>query len=107
MECVRGTLICRCPGVEGFLLPGARGRQARVRLYADDTTTVLKDLRNLLSCVNVYEKGTVAKLNRPKTEVMWVGSWRFRFDEPLGLTWVTKMKILVVDFGIIPAEHFN
>ena len=107
---VLASLIRRCPGVEGFLLPGARGRQARVRLYADDTTTVLKDLRSLsqlFSCVNVYERGTGAKLNRTKTEAMWLGAWRFRSDEPLGLTWVKKMKILGEVFGTIPTEHFN
>ena len=107
---VLASLIRRCPEVEGFLLPGARGRQARVCLYADDTATVLKDprsLSNLFSCVNVYERGTGAKLNRTKTEAMWLGAWRCRSDEPLGLTWVKKMKILGVVFGNIPTEHFN
>ena len=109
---VLASLIRRCPGVEGFLLPGARGRQARVRLYPDDTTTILKDLgslSNLFSCVNVYEKGAPpgAKRNRTKTEAMWLGAWRFRSDEPLGLTWVKKMKILGAVFGTIPTEHFN
>ena len=107
---VLASLIRRCPEVEGFLLPGAMGRQARVRLYADDTTTVLKDLRSLsnpFSCVNVCERGTGAKLNRTKTEAMWLGDWTCRSDEPLGLSWVKKMKNLVVVFGTIPRDHFN
>ena len=35
-----------------------------------------------------------AKLNISKTEVMWLGAWRSRDDQPFGLTWVTKMKLL-------------
>ena len=38
---------------------------------------------------------------------MWLEAWRFRSDEPLGLTWVKKMKIMGVVFGTIPKEHFN
>ena len=30
---------------------------------------------------------------------MWLGTWRSRADQPFGLTWVTKMKILGVVFG--------
>ena len=30
---------------------------------------------------------------------MWLGAWRSRTDQPFGLTWVTKMKILGVVFG--------
>ena len=44
---VLASLIRSSPGIEGFLLPGARGLQARVRLYADDTTAILRNLRSL------------------------------------------------------------
>ena len=107
---VLASLIRSSPGIEGFLLPGARGLQARVRLYADDTTAILRNLRsltNLFDCVSVYENGSGAKLNRSKTEAMWLGAWRSRSDEPLGLTWVKKMRILGVIFGTIPTEHLN
>ena len=107
---VLASLIRSSPGIEGFLLPGARGLQARVRLYADDTTAILRNLRsltNLFDCVTVYENGSGAKLNRSKTEAMWLGAWRSRSDEPLGLTWVKKMRILGVIFGTIPTEHLN
>ena len=59
----------------------------------------MKDYRslvNLFEQISVYEKGSGAKLNRSKTEAMWLGAWRNRTDEPLGLTWVRKMKILGV-----------
>ena len=38
---------------------------------------------------------------------MWLGAWRSRSDEPLGLTWLKKMKILGVVFGTIPTENLN
>ena len=40
---VLAPLIRRSPAIEGFLSPGASCRQARVRLYADDTTHRAKE----------------------------------------------------------------
>ena len=97
---VLANLIRSSPGIEGFLLPGSRGQQARVRLYRDDTTTILRDLRsldNLFDCIDVYERGTGAKLNRSKTEVMWLGAWRSCSDDPFGLTWVPNIPKVLCD----------
>ena len=38
---VLASLFLSSPEIEGFLLPGARGQQARVRRYEDDTTAIL------------------------------------------------------------------
>ena len=107
---VLASLIRRSPEIEGFLLPGADGLQARARLYADDVFAVLKNLKSLetlLSSIDLYESGTGARLNKSKTEAMWLGAWRSRSDEPLGLTWVKKMKVLGVFFGTVPVELDN
>ena len=107
---VLASVIRRSPQIEGFLLPGADGLQARARLYADDVFAVLKSLRSLetlLSSIDLYEKGTSARLNKSKTEAMWLGAWRSRSDEPLGLTWVKKMRVLGVFFGTVPVELDN
>ena len=88
-------------------MPGADGLQARARLYADDVFALLKSLgslETLLSSIDLYEKGTGARLNKSKTEAMWLGAWRSCCDEPLGLTWVKKMKVLGVFFGTVPVE---
>ena len=101
---VLANLICRSPEISGFYLPGAKEQQVRVRLYADDTTCVIKDVRSLtklFECVHVYDLGSGGKLNRSKTEAMWLGAWMSRADEPLGLTWVRKMKALGVSFGTV------
>ena len=104
---VLACLIRNSKSVRGFLLPGAKGKHFKVRQYADDTTSFVKDynsLASLFSLISIYEKGSGAKLNRSKTEAMWLGAWRDRTDEPLGLTWVRKMKILGVFFGTVPVE---
>lgn len=96
--------------IRGFLLPGARGLQFKVAQYADDTTAIVKDYRSLVclfEAISLYERGTGAKLNRSKTKAMWLGAWKNCRDEPLGLTWVRKVKILGVVFGVENTERDN
>lgn len=107
---VLACLIRNCQNIRGFLLPGAGGKQFKVRQYADDTTSFVKDynsLKALFDLITLYEKGSGARLNRSKSEAMWLGAWRLRADEPLGLTWVRKMKVLGVFFGTVPVEADN
>jgi len=96
--------------IEGFLLPGARGLQFKVCQYADDTTAFVKSEKSLYALFNVisdFERGSGAKLNRSKTEALWLGSWKDRTDEPLGLAWVRKTKILGIVFGTRDVERDN
>ena len=52
-----------------------------------------------------------AKLNnsksKTKTKKMWLGSCKDCRDEPLGLTWVKKVKILGIVFGVENVELYN
>ena len=61
----------------------------------------------LLEVISTYERGSGAKLNRSKSEAMWVGSWKDRDNQPFGLTWVKKIKILEVFFGVIDVQCDN
>lgn len=82
---------------KGFLLPGARGLQFKVCQYGDDTTAFVKSekyLNALFDVLTDFERGSGAKLNQSKTEALWLGAWKDRTDEPLGLTWVRKTKLL-------------
>lgn len=82
------------PHVKSFLLPSVKDTCFKIRNYADDTTTFLRDLPSLAALFNVvslYERGSGAKLNRSKTEAMWVRAFKWREDEFFG-TWVKKMK---------------
>ena len=63
--------------------------------YADDTTAFVKDERSLHALFNIigdFERGSGVKLNRTKTEALWLETWKDRPDEPLGLSWVKKAK---------------
>ena len=88
--------------IEGFLLPGAGGLQFKVSQYADDALVFLKSersIRELLNVVRDYERGSGAKLNTTKSEIMWLGRWRTFGAAPFGLKLVTKMRILGVFFS--------
>ena len=107
---VLAVVIRASPQIEGFLLPGASGLQFKVSQYADDTTVFVKDERSLSTLfekIALYERGSGAKLNRKKTKAMWLGQWRDRGDEPLGLNWVNKMKLLGIVFGTVNVERDN
>ena len=107
------VLACKIrasPDVRGFLLPGASGLEFRVCQYADDTTAFVKDERSLHALFNIiadFERGSGAKLNRAKIEALWLGAWKDRPDEPLGLSWVKKTKILGIVFGSVNVECDN
>ena len=73
---VLGSNIRKCQLIEGFRLPGAAGLQFKVAQYADDTTSFVCDISSLhvlLHFIEIYEKGTGTKLNRIKSEAVWVG----------------------------------
>ena len=96
--------------IEGFLLPGAGGLQFKVSQYADDTTAFVKNERSLFAlfeAISHFERGSGAKLNRAKTEALWLGAWKDRPDQPLGLSWVKKIKILGVFFGTLNVDRDN
>ena len=107
------VLACKIrasPDVKGFLLPGAGGLEFRVCQYADDTTAFVKDERSLHALFNIigdFERGSGAKLNKTKTEALWLGAWKDRPDEPLGFSWFKKAKILGIVFGSVNVDRDN
>ena len=107
---VLAAKIRATPEIEGFLLSGARGKCFKVGQYAHDTTGFLRSLQSLrvlFDVISLYEKGSGARLNRSKSEAMWLGAWKAREDQPFGLSWVRKMKILGVVFGVVDVLRDN
>ena len=109
---VLSTQIRKCKGIEGFLLPGAGGLQFKISQYADDALNFLKSersVRQLLSVVRDYEKGSGAKLNTSKSQMMWLGRWRAYTASPFGFKLVSKMRILGVFFsnGLVSVDDDN
>jgi len=107
---VLGETIRTDKTITGFLLPGAHGKEFRLAQYADDTTLYIKTDRSLQQVLNVvqrYENASGARLNKTKTEAMWLGQWSGRTDTPHGLKWVKKMRILGIVFGHGEVETDN
>lgn len=58
--------------------------------YADDMNvgvTSMSALDELMKTLEKYERATNAKINKDKTEALWVGKWRNRQDNPHNLKW--------------------
>ena len=85
-ECL--ACLVRTSPINGFLVLGCAGASSVVSQYADDTTLLLRDLESVgkvLALVDFYGSASGAKLNREKSEAMWLGKWTSRTDQPLGL----------------------
>lgn len=54
-----------------------------------------------------FERGFGVKFNRFKTEVLWFGVWKDRIDELFSFTWVRKIKIFGIFFGLVDVERDN
>ena len=66
------------------------GKHFKLSQYADDLMTVVTDdnsVNEIFKVLNRFELATNAKINRSKTEALWVGGWRTRMDTPLNLKW--------------------
>ena len=71
--------------------------------YADDTTAAVTDMTSmheLFHTLDKYQKATNAKVNKDKTEALWVGKWKNRQDKPLDLKWINdSVKVLGIYVG--------
>jgi hypothetical protein len=80
------------PMIRGIPLPGAT-EDCKISQYADDTNifvTDLKSVRKILILVELFEFASAAKLNKQKSVGMWLGKWRGRVDQPVGLQWTSE-----------------
>ena len=69
---------------------------------ADDTTTFLEDeksLENMLNILSTFEQFAGLKLNKTKTEAMWMGKNRHNQNTPLGIKWVNQINSLGIFFS--------
>ena len=73
--------------IKGFKF---NNQEFKLQQYADDLMTVVVEIESIAEIFEVlrrYELATNARLNRTKTEALWVGGWRNRTDTPYGLKW--------------------
>lgn len=84
------------------------GTEIKVLQYADDTSVILKDIQSakkFLKTVDTFGQFSGLKLNKGKTEAIWLGSNRHRTDTPLDIAWSqTPVRVLGVYVSYDKAE---
>ena len=76
--------------------------EIKIIQMADDTTLFLRDLPSLklaLNIINRFHLFAGLKLNKGKTEAMWLGKWRHSLEKPAGLKWVKEVHSLGIFFS--------
>ena len=88
------------PNIVGFTVTGEKIISAH---YADDATIIITQnqcFKEVIKEIEDYEQASGAKVNYGKTKGLWIGSWKGRTDEPLGITWTSgSVKNLGIYFG--------
>ena len=62
---------------------------------------------NILDTFDTYGKASGSKVNRDKTEGMWLGRFKNRTDRPLDIKWVRSTESLGVFFGYDNIQSSN
>ena len=82
------------------------GMEIKVSAYADDTALILdgteNSLRAALKTCEEFEGVSGLKLNKSKTNIMWIGKNKNRHDslcEECGLNWTKQVNYLGVEIG--------
>ena len=77
--------------------------EQKIAQFADDTSVTLtstESINELFKTLKDYEKATNAKINKEKTEGLWVGKWKNRTDKPHNLLWKNNhVKFLGIYIG--------
>ncbi len=88
--------------------------EIKILSYADDTTALLRDesdAEKLLQFLKRFEKYSGLKINKHKTEGLWLGNKKFSNFKPLGIKWSSVIKILGIfisyDKDVVIQKNFH
>ena len=79
-----------------------KGREKKIGGYADDTQGFLTtddSVGRFLGLANEFGRASGSRLNRDKTEGIWLGPWQERTGNHHGLNWKERIKVLGVWLG--------
>lgn len=85
-------------------------QEIKVIQMADDTTVFLqdaKDLKRLLHKLHLFAQASGLKLNKIKTEAMWIGSNEGSHLTPCGVNWVSEVYSLGTWFSTAAKDANN
>jgi exonuclease III len=99
-----------CADIKGWVLPGC-DVECKLLQYADDGTALINDnasFNHLFNWCNRFGEASGSALNMSKCKGLWLGKWRDRSDNPLGIKWTRdKLKINGVWIGEIDMARAN
>ena len=79
--------------------------------FADDTTIFLRDidcLTRIQAILNLYEKASSSKINLSKSQALWAGTYKNRYDIPGKMAWSNfSIKILGITFDNAVPDNSN
>ena len=79
--------------------------------FADDTTIFLRDidcLTRIQAILNLYEKASSSKINLSKSQALWAGTYKNRYDKPGKMAWSNfSIKILGITFDNAVPDNSN
>lgn len=73
----------------------------KLAMYADDITMFLgskSDLVNALNLVMKFTEISQLKINKTKSEAMWIGSMKNNIEQHCNITWKNEIKVLGIIF---------
>jgi hypothetical protein len=91
--------IRKCKDIKGIKIDQT---EIKILQMADDTTIFVEDIASLKVVLRIFSLFHIfagLKLNKSKTEAVWIGNWRNSKDKPLGLTWVNEIHSLGIFFS--------
>ena len=87
--------------IKGIKIPGSP-EAIKIRIYADDTSLFLSDLidyREILSKIKEFSEATGLKLNKMKSNAMFISDTKQNNTIKNGIKFVNRMKILGIIFS--------
>ncbi|MEL6805670.1 MAG: reverse transcriptase family protein, partial [Bacteroidota bacterium] len=79
-----------------------RGREKKIGGYADDVQGYLTSddsIRRFMALADLFGQASGSRLNRQKSEGLWLGPWQERVGSHHGLNWKDRVKLLGVWIG--------
>ena len=86
--------------VKGFKIPGRE--EQKITAFADDSNFTLSDdvsVKKVIYHFEYFGMASGSKLNKHKSQGLYLGKWKTRSDHPFGISWVKKIKIFGIFFG--------
>ena len=74
----------------------------KIALYADDITLFLQDEQDMYHALDIFQEFSEIsglKINKVKSEAMWLGTRKESLDSFFGYTWKRRLKILGICFA--------